>query len=171
MGIVAYCPNGHRIKVKDKLAGKRGLCPTCGAKFRIPKIAGGLLPPVFEEAVSAALPLARFVPIDPGVVASLPRALPYGTGRGGDEPVKAAGSSAARAAGAEQPWAPAITERADQSWCIALPGGTPSEPIDGRAMQEWLVAGRATGGELVWRADWPDWRPVRGVFPEFFPGS
>ena len=35
MGIVCHCPNGHRIKVKDRFAGKRGLCPTCGATFRI----------------------------------------------------------------------------------------------------------------------------------------
>lgn len=36
MGIVAYCPNDHRVKVKDTLAGKKGICPTCGARFRIP---------------------------------------------------------------------------------------------------------------------------------------
>jgi len=36
MGIVAYCPNDHRVKVKDNLAGKKGICPTCGARFRIP---------------------------------------------------------------------------------------------------------------------------------------
>ena len=30
MGIVSYCPNGHRVKVKDYQAGRRGLCPTCG---------------------------------------------------------------------------------------------------------------------------------------------
>jgi hypothetical protein len=36
MGIIAYCPNDHRVKVKDALAGKKGICPTCGARFRIP---------------------------------------------------------------------------------------------------------------------------------------
>ncbi|TWT77669.1 hypothetical protein Pla123a_14650 [Posidoniimonas polymericola] len=29
MGIQVHCPNGHSFKVKDKYAGKKGLCPKC----------------------------------------------------------------------------------------------------------------------------------------------
>ena len=29
MGIEVTCPHGHTFKVKDKYAGKRGLCPKC----------------------------------------------------------------------------------------------------------------------------------------------
>jgi hypothetical protein len=29
MGIQCECPNGHVFKVKDKYAGKKGLCPHC----------------------------------------------------------------------------------------------------------------------------------------------
>jgi hypothetical protein len=29
MGIQVNCPNGHTFKVKDKYAGKKGLCPHC----------------------------------------------------------------------------------------------------------------------------------------------
>ncbi len=29
MGIQVECPNGHHFKVKDKYAGKKGLCPHC----------------------------------------------------------------------------------------------------------------------------------------------
>ena len=29
MGICVKCPNGHEFKVKDKYAGKKGLCPYC----------------------------------------------------------------------------------------------------------------------------------------------
>jgi hypothetical protein len=36
MGIRFSCPNGHRLHVKEDLAGKRGLCPNCGAKVLIP---------------------------------------------------------------------------------------------------------------------------------------
>jgi hypothetical protein len=36
MGIRFSCPNGHKLNVKDNLAGKRGICPACGAKFVIP---------------------------------------------------------------------------------------------------------------------------------------
>ncbi len=36
MGIRLSCPNGHKLHVKDHLAGKRGICPHCGAKVDIP---------------------------------------------------------------------------------------------------------------------------------------
>jgi hypothetical protein len=36
MGIRFNCPNGHKLNVKEFLAGKRGVCPQCGAKFIIP---------------------------------------------------------------------------------------------------------------------------------------
>ena len=29
MGISVTCPNGHEFKVKDKYAGKKGICPFC----------------------------------------------------------------------------------------------------------------------------------------------
>jgi hypothetical protein len=64
----------------------------------------------------------------------------------------------------------AIADRPDLSWRIAYPGGEPSEPVDAMTMQEWLAGGHAEGNELVWRADWADWLPVRAVFSEFFPG-
>src|SRR5829696_8910632 len=36
MGIRFNCPSGHKLNVKEFLAGKRGVCPQCGAKFVIP---------------------------------------------------------------------------------------------------------------------------------------
>jgi hypothetical protein len=36
MGIRFNCPSGHKLNVKEFLAGKRGVCPQCGAKFIIP---------------------------------------------------------------------------------------------------------------------------------------
>jgi hypothetical protein len=36
MGIRFSCPDGHPLHVKEYLAGKRGICPNCGAKFVIP---------------------------------------------------------------------------------------------------------------------------------------
>lgn len=36
MPIRCVCPNGHALRVKDKLAGGTGTCPTCQAEFSIP---------------------------------------------------------------------------------------------------------------------------------------
>lgn len=38
MSIRVVCPNGHVLKVKDSLAGKVGLCPTCKARVRVPEV-------------------------------------------------------------------------------------------------------------------------------------
>lgn len=46
MGIRFQCPNGHPLHVKDFLAGKRGICPECDAKFLVPKTSGGQVDPV-----------------------------------------------------------------------------------------------------------------------------
>jgi hypothetical protein len=37
MGIRFLCPNGHKLHVKANLAGRKGACPTCGAKVIIPE--------------------------------------------------------------------------------------------------------------------------------------
>ena len=36
MGIRFYCPNGHKLNVKDFQAGRTGICPFCGVKMQIP---------------------------------------------------------------------------------------------------------------------------------------
>ncbi|MEN6449348.1 MAG: GYF domain-containing protein [Thermoguttaceae bacterium] len=36
MGIRFYCPNGHKLNVKEFQAGRRGICPFCGVKMQIP---------------------------------------------------------------------------------------------------------------------------------------
>jgi hypothetical protein len=91
MGIVAFCPHGHRVKVKDHLAGRKGICPECGTAFRIPRESQAAPPPGSADAAASAaapvaaptpamspdgLPVARVVSLDGEAAASLPRALP-----------------------------------------------------------------------------------------------
>ncbi len=157
MGIVAFCPNGHRINVKDSFAGRKGLCPTCGAKFRIPAAESAI------AAVGSALPTARLLELAPAVVATLPRVLPL------DEPAFAPASALAPLAPPPPALHPVLAERPDLTWCIAFPGGEPTEPLPAESMQAWLDAGQAEGTEVVWRSDWPEWRPARDVFPDAIP--
>lgn len=35
MGIEVKCPNGHSFRVKDKYAGKKGLCPYCPGQVTV----------------------------------------------------------------------------------------------------------------------------------------
>lgn len=162
MGIVAHCPNGHRVKVKDEYAGRKCLCPTCGTKFRIP----AATPP----AAIAGLPLARMLNLDQTLVEGLPRAIRL------DEslsPAPAVGPTDAPLAPTPsgQPAAglhPSLSERPDLLWCLAFPGGEPTPPMPAESLQLWLDGDDAFGTELVWRSDWPEWRPVREVFRDRF---
>ncbi len=81
MGIRFNCPNGHKLNVKEFLAGKRGVCPQCGAKFIIPMPAqapaaqtplpvGAGLPQSIEIAVAPNQPVISPVPIPPTVARS-----------------------------------------------------------------------------------------------------
>ncbi len=55
MGISVKCPNGHEFKVKDKYAGKKGLCPYCPGQVsvRVPDAVSS------KELTKAALKVAR----------------------------------------------------------------------------------------------------------------
>jgi hypothetical protein len=55
MGIKFYCPNGHKMHVKDFLAGKKGLCPKCGVRVEIPAASVTGPPP---DAQELGLPIA-----------------------------------------------------------------------------------------------------------------
>lgn len=158
MGIVSHCPNGHRVKVKDFLAGKTGICPSCGARFRIP-LATAPAPGNGRAEVSSGLPIADVASLDAPVAVSPPPALLL---------AGAMVELAERKTAVKIPPG-AITEASSASWCIAMPGGQPSSAMSGAALFDWLTSGTVTGGELVWRSDWSDWRPVSEVFPDHVP--
>lgn len=78
MGIRFSCPNGHKLHVKEFLAGKRGVCPSCGAKFVIPS------PTESQSATTPAVPSADVpdptqrtsspsvvIPVDPQTVSAV----------------------------------------------------------------------------------------------------
>jgi hypothetical protein len=178
MGIVAYCPGGHRVKVKDHLAGRKGICPTCGARFRIP------LASASAPGAGSGLPVAAVVSFDAGLAATLPPALELATPQRpaareqaavGHVPNRDDDEIEIESAVDDEPpttaWPAAIVEAAGASWCVAVPGGEASPPMTGHVMREWLASGRATGAELVWRSDWSDWRPIRLVFPDQAPSQ
>lgn len=193
MGIVSFCPNGHRVNVKDHLAGRKGICPTCGERFRIPLVSG--MPADVGAPVDpqAGLPVAVVVSLDPAVAASLPRAIPLAVSAA---PSPRPGPTAAAAPGATEPTAAvefphedggragdaefvietepdatpgipaAIAEAPDAFWAVAIAGGAPSPTMTATELLEWLASNRPTGEELLWRSDWQDWRPIIEVLPE-----
>src|SRR5215469_4761179 len=78
MGIRFLCPSGHKLNVKSFLAGKRGICPHCGAKFEIP----------FESVASAPPPPAMAAPPSQDVEAKGAEAKAKASGRKTDQAVE-----------------------------------------------------------------------------------
>ena len=54
MGVRFECPQGHQLHVKAHLAGKRGICPACGARFVVPSFSGGRVAETPEAPVEAS---------------------------------------------------------------------------------------------------------------------
>lgn len=62
MGIRFSCPNGHKLNVKTFLAGKRAICPDCGAKVIVPNLSEPLTQSVAVDVPSRAATFGGPVP-------------------------------------------------------------------------------------------------------------
>lgn len=150
MGIRLTCPNGHKLHLKSFLAGRRGICPHCGARFHIP---GERLPELPSGAKT----------ISPSV------AIQARSSR--EQPPAKHGSSVALAAldvehllGIHNDIPCAIDEAPAAEWHVRLPSGEQFGPADGPLMRQWLAEERVPAEAFVWREGWSDWREASAVF-------
>lgn len=158
MGIKFHCPNGHKLNVKAFLAGKRGVCPKCGMKVRIPtESEPGIDSDLEEEEASVSsksngsgsVAAALHRPAAPAVATA---------------PVAAA---SAHAATATDP----IQENPTAIWYVRPPTGGQYGPARGDVMRKWLTEGRVSSDSLVWREGWSDWQNAGKTFPELEAGG
>ncbi len=163
MGIKFRCHAcDKKLHVKAFLAGKRGVCPKCGAKVRIPSAS---TEGTHEAAVSgreAEQAVTRAASARPAAGQQV------GTSAAGSPQPERAGSVAAGAAGSETRSSPArdpISEMPDAVWYVRPPTGGQFGPANGAVMRRWLNEGRVSADALVWREGWPDWQAAGPVFP------
>lgn len=141
MGIRVTCPNGHALNLKAQLAGKRGICPHCGAKFDIPPVEAELGPPGEAEEVAGATVEADPAPNAPArqpPASPVPRSEPTA-------PMPAAGG---------------------QGWFLRNPTGETYGPAPPEQLDRWLAEGRVAADAWVWSAPWSEWRQAADVFPD-----
>ncbi len=159
MGIKFRCQScDKKLHVKAFLAGKRGVCPFCGAKVRIPKESQ---PTRASESSDGGLDGSTMAAEHEG---SQPETAVK------QSSVAAAKSSTAKtatrpAASAPRPAADPITEAPDAVWYVRPPSGGQYGPADGDIMRRWLEEGRVGADSLVWREGWPDWKIAASAFP------
>lgn len=146
MGIRFYCPNGHKLNVKAFLAGKRGICPHCDARFDIP----------FESQIPDDAPRLR--PVVSETVGS--KATDEGELLGSVSIAVASPAELAVPSSTDDP----IGDVPDAIWYVRPPGGGQYGPAQGDVMRRWVEEGRVSHECLVWREGWTDWKPAKSVF-------
>jgi hypothetical protein len=161
MGIRFSCPNGHRLHVKAFLAGKRGICPHCEARFWIP----------LESQITdsrAVAPAVRTPPGGPRNNGSVESA--------GSQPIAIAQEQPfvlAEPFGQDAPLPPtaqpdalleALRESPSAVWYVRPPSGGEYGPAHSDLLQLWIDEGRVGPDCLVWREGWSNWKPAGPVF-------
>jgi hypothetical protein len=141
MGIRFLCPNGHKLNVKAFLAGKRGICPQCDAKFLVPLQSGEMALPV--EAVAEA-PTPEEV--SPATTPEVPTAV---------EPPPVVPS---------ETLPPAIDQSLPDTWYVRPVSGEQYGPANTELMQSWVAEGRVARDSWVWRTGWDNWKIAHEIF-------
>jgi hypothetical protein len=166
MGIKFRCHAcDKKLHVKSFLAGKRGVCPKCGAKVRIP-LAGEESSPASSAGRDTRRHAANAASFGSALAAhgNLPAAAPQEMARAG-APASSVGrvsaGSGVRATSVHDP----IAEAPDAVWYVRPPTGGQFGPADGAIMRRWLNEGRVSADALVWREGWPDWKSAGPIFP------
>lgn len=160
MGIKFHCPNGHKLNVKAFLAGKKGVCPKCGTKVRIPLVSeAGLVDSEVDEAGAEAPSILITSAAPASHTAAAAAGHPGGNGAAVAAPPLPLAT--APAAAAHDP----ISEAPTAIWYVRPPSGGQYGPAKGDTMRSWLSEGRISSDSFVWRDGWADWRIAGQLFP------
>lgn len=194
MGIRFYCPNQHKLNVKDFQAGRTGICPFCGVKVHIPLKSTRPSSKqqdhpkgVNEDATESTLADAE--PSSPTLsTAALSNALPVSS-----TPVNAtpsffatsdtnttpsvsipataapASTTAVNAASTATTKVDPLAEAGTAVWYVRPPSGGQFGPAPADVMRGWIAEGRVSADTFVWREGWRDWLEAGEVFPQLSP--
>jgi hypothetical protein len=166
MGIRFYCPNGHKLNVKVFQAGRKGICPYCGAKFFIPNQSTRKSSKEERSALRALAAASASHSHSPNS-----STIPPPTNFPNSEQSIPTGLETNPFAGPKSSFTPAIPsdpfiEAGDAVWYVRPPSGGQYGPATGPIMRRWLGEGRITSDTLVWREGWRDWQDASAIFPQ-----
>ena len=139
--------------------GIRFLCPACGKRVNVKQEQAGLRG--FCPKCGAGID----VPLESTLASRKEQDQEAST-------MAVAKAARANAEAAARPVVDPLRELPDAVW-YALPPGAPKPygPIDGTGLAQWFYENRLSPDSMVWRQDWPDWRSVAEVWPNWKPNS
>jgi hypothetical protein len=136
MGIRFQCPNGHPLNVKSYLAGRRGICPKCSARFLVPVTSGGpAIPDLEQSKIEQTTQEEPEEPVEP-VVSTIPPA---------------------RTTTSEAPDSTSL-------WYVRNDTDQQFGPVETNVIRQWLTEGRVSSHSWVWRTGWPQWKQADQAF-------
>lgn len=149
MGIHFACHVcSKKLNIKQELAGRRGICPACSARFRIP---------LHDTDKSA--------PVDTPL--SSGDARPTNGHAGAGQRVADGGESVATIEANELGQSiELIEDDPSNTWYVRPPSGGQYGPATGEILRQWISEGRVAATSLLWREGWPQWREAKDALPE-----
>ncbi|MEE3368723.1 MAG: DUF4339 domain-containing protein [Planctomycetota bacterium] len=171
MGIRFVCESCNRkLHVKAFLAGKRGICPHCDARVRIPETVDSSTPTQLTDQLAAngavTPELGSALASEAESVAVAPNAHDLNANEGSVGQVQAIGPPALPASqnslGVEE--VDPINEAPAAKWYVRPPSGGQFGPASGEILRSWIREGRVTADSLVWREGWEDWVAAEARF-------
>lgn len=159
MGIRFACHVcGKRLNIKQELAGRRGICPACSARFRIPREDTETSSPVELRADDSSRSRwngERSSPTTAGV-ATIPAPAVVGTSRR---------TTASPSPQGDLPES-LLDQDPDAAWYVRPPAGGQYGPASGETLKQWIDQGRVAIDALLWRDGWPQWRDAGVVLED-----
>ncbi len=146
---------GKQLNIKQELAGRRGVCPKCQAKFRIPLADAPTSVPIQDTPPEPgpSTPEAEAT----GASESVGSRVPEAVGRTKPTAVVPASPKAAEP-GPANAEIDLIADDPDAAWYIRPPSGGQYGPASGDLLRQWIAEGRVAATALIWRDGWPQWR-------------
>ena len=160
MGVRFACHQcDKRLNVKRELAGKRGVCPECSTRFRIPHEDAEKSTPIVgvETKVGGVdVPLDQPVndPVNEHVNAIA------------DPPSPPSDSVTQTLAAKPQPAIDLLASDPTSTWYVRPPTGGQYGPASPEVLRSWIDEGRVAATSLLWRDGWPQWRVASDALPE-----
>ena len=147
MGVRFACHGcAESLNIKQELAGRRGVCPKCGIRFRIPQFDAPNSTPLETESVMASRSTLRATsPSNPASAAVAspqviqPSVVPRETGNTVDP----------------------LGDVTISTWYVRPPSGGQYGPATTDVLRQWIAEGRVSATALIWREGWSQWREAR----------
>ncbi len=174
MGIRFACHVCQKqLNIKRELAGRRGVCPQCQSRFRIPLEDAEQSTPVDAvrivqpETASRSAQAAAAVAAERKVATQVVSKPAASEAASPDAAKSLAQRPSSQEVDARQDAATSILEEEpNATWYVRPPSGGQYGPASTDELREWIGQGRIAASALLWRNGWPQWRDAAETLPE-----